>query len=211
MSIAAATTCCSSPFPSNPSWHATSYSRAARLPLPRPAWRRSLLAASPPARRLRIRPRTSASASPATAYDYEVSNRSLLDYPLLHSAYLIRSRMLASCYPYLLMRSTRTRTLQRARTLFPNSVISVFPTALLFVSLTNITNISAGKLGFTSSVCAPVVNDFITYPVLGEEQGHKEEMFKLQRFLVSAIASRSTLFPSCTYNLAYRVKCIATV
>jgi hypothetical protein len=76
MSITAATTCSS--FPSKPGWNITSYSRATCLPLPRLAWRRSLLAASPPARRLRIRPRTSASASPATAYDYEASNSSLL-------------------------------------------------------------------------------------------------------------------------------------
>ncbi|KAM3409359.1 hypothetical protein ACQJBY_001978 [Aegilops geniculata] len=73
MSIAA-TTCCSSSFPANHSRHIATYSRASRLPLHRPAWRRSLLAASPPASRLRFRPRTSLSASPAAAHDYEFTD-----------------------------------------------------------------------------------------------------------------------------------------
>ncbi|VAH05676.1 unnamed protein product [Triticum turgidum subsp. durum] len=74
MSIAATATCCSSSFPANPSQHIATYSRAPGLPLPRPAWRRSLLAASPPASRLRLLPRTSLSASPAAAHDYEFTD-----------------------------------------------------------------------------------------------------------------------------------------
>ncbi|XP_024316793.1 probable inactive shikimate kinase like 2, chloroplastic isoform X2 [Brachypodium distachyon] len=68
--IAAAT--CSFSLPANPGRHST---RAPRLLL-RPAYRRSLLAASPPpASRLRLRPRTSVSASPAAAErDYEFTD-----------------------------------------------------------------------------------------------------------------------------------------
>ncbi|VAH17543.1 unnamed protein product [Triticum turgidum subsp. durum] len=73
MSIATST-CCSSSFPANLSRHIATYSRSPRLPLPRPAWGRSLLAASPPASRLRLRPRTSLSASPAAAHDYEFTD-----------------------------------------------------------------------------------------------------------------------------------------